>query len=482
MLTREALASLGAAIEALPSTSVRLPERPGSAKAIEALGAPEAAAPMIASDSLDALRIRLERIFGSVRDDQAATRSDLRDAPWLLWAEDRPLANLPRLLETVWSQAIRSKVTRRNLIEAWIRNFALDRPRIKEGGASIRQVLLSNPNPRFDFWQKADQRLALFDPQLGPRKLASWLVYGPESVDHILNSTGFDDPLRAVGGYMRSVQEIVLRDASSALRTQSGRGALMRMMNFLAPAEALRFAEPKSCGEIARGLLAAWLDSGGQPDDAVREGVRTFLLRKLADPRLRPENWTPAGEAATNLMRQWLARASLKAFFELIAEHALDTHWKHRAAFWTACLDHGGIDDAWLALGSRVHASARSVRELEGAYARLEGAGVAGQQSILLLKVRNIVFCEWSHNGKLRAWLANGNGAPHLNQPNYTREDVTQLGLAFPPNPRFGARGAPDGAGLSHIHSDRNYWQSSAAELLSRRTGITLSPADWRPR
>ena len=178
-------------------------------------------------------------------------------------------------------------------------------------------------------------------------------------------------------------------------------------------------------------------------------------------------------------MRRWLARASLKAFFELIADHALDAHWKYREAFWSACLNRGGIDDAWLALGSRVHADASAVRELDGAYARLDGAG---DQSILLLKVKNTVFCEWSHNGKLRAWPDDWKSAPRLNQRSYSRKDVTQSGLPFPRNLQFGSNGSADGAGLSHFGSDRSYWQGSAAELLARRAGINLAPSDWMPR
>ena len=181
-------------------------------------------------------------------------------------------------------------------------------------------------------------------------------------------------------------------------------------------------------------------------------------------------------------MRRWLTRASLSAFFELISDHAYDAHWRYREAFWSACLDKDETADAWLALGSKIHASARAVRELNSSYGRLEGAGVSGDQAVLLLKIKNLIFCEWSHNGKLRAWSGEWKNAPPLGLPSYTRADITGNGLPFPPNPKFGSKGAIDGTGLSHIGSDRSYWQGSAAELLARRARISLTQADWLPR
>jgi hypothetical protein len=478
---RNALASLRAATLVLPRATANLPERSASAIALDMLGAAEVAPAQPVQAVLDAVRKRLVTAFGKPGG-EAPARGDLRNGSWLLWADQEPLANLRGLLDSIWTEATRSNATRRNLVEAWLRGFSPDAPRVAEAGLGIRSLLASNPTARTRFWENADQRIELFNAKEGPKRLATWLVLGPEPVHHILSETGFGDPLRAVGGYMRMVQREMLALSTESLRKQPALDTIARLTAFLAPQDSLRFSEPESRGEIARGLLAPWLDGGREPLDPVRDSVRTFLLQKLADPRLRPQNWTAAGEEATNLMRRWLARASLKAFFDLIADHALDAHWKYREAFWSACLNKGRIDDAWLALGSQVHASARAVRELDGAYARLEGAGVAGNQSILILKVKNIVFCEWSHNGKLRAWPDDWKSAPRLNQKIYAREDVTQKGLPFPPSLRFGSKGAPDGFGLSHIGSDRNYWQSSAADLLARRANVHLIPTDWLPR
>jgi hypothetical protein len=306
------------------------------------------------------------------------------------------------------------------------------------------------------------------------------LVSAPETIGEVLSATGFDDPLRASGGYMRAVQQEIVAKASSLLTRPDADQILKRVLTILAPEGALRFAEPKSRGEMARGLLRPWLEGENEPEESIRFQIQDFLLDHLDDPRLKQQRWQEAGEETTSLMRRWLTRASMKAFFSLISDHALDTHWRYREAFWSACLEKDSTVEAWLALGSRIYASARAVEDLKGAYARLDGA--SGDQAILLLRVRNLVFCEWSHNGKLRAWPSDWPNAPRLRSNRYTRAELTGKGLPFPPSSKFGSRGSADGMGLSHVGSDRNLWQGSAAELLARRTQIVLTQADWRPR
>ncbi len=222
---------------------------------------------------------------------------------------------------------------------------------------------------------------------------------------------------------------------------------------------------------MARGLLQPWLRQGASRRGRLPPGSK-FLLDHLGDPRLRAQRWHGAGEAAMSLMQRWLTRASLRAFFKLISEYALDSQFRYREAFWSACIEKSPQADAWLALGSRIHASARGIEDLKGAYARLDGA--SGDQAVLLLCINNTVFCEWSHQGALRAWPTDWPDTPALGKPAYSRASLRGQSLPFPPNWKHGSRGTSDGAGLHHHGSDQNRWQGSAAELLQRRAGISL--------
>ncbi len=250
--------------------------------------------------------------------------------------------------------------------------------------------------------------------------------------------------MRAVSGYVRTVAEEALRLVPDRLGGSSGPVTIERLTQFLVPGGMIRFPDPEMRGLVARSLLTPWLAGRAAPAEPVRAAVQTFLLSHLGDPRLRASQWSRAGDDAIALMRQWLARASLIAFFEVIGEYAYDRHWRYREAFWSACLKAGAIDDAWLALGNAVHTSARAVKDLNGAYARLTGSAVQSNQSILLLRVRNTIFCEWSHEGKLRAWPVDWKTAPKLYLAKYTKEDVIGAGLPFPPNLQYGSKGRQD--------------------------------------
>jgi hypothetical protein len=230
-------------------------------------------------------------------------------------------------------------------------------------------------------------------------------------------------------------------------------------------------------------MLRVWLDSGPQPPTAVREPVCRVLLGWLGDPRLpsSAHRWAMVGEQEAALMLRWLTRASLDLFFKLIDRHALDEHWRYRHAFWLAYLEKGKIDDAWLALGARTHNEADAVDKLGGAYARLK-EGDDTKQSAILLRIGPLVISEFTHTGKLRVWPAEWRNAPQLRRPSYKRKELMGKCLSFPPNPDLGRGGDSSGGGLSHFGSDYDYWQGSAAELIRRRAGIGITPAEWQPQ
>ena len=478
-LTLEALGRLTASIGGLPR-SVSLPEVSSSHKMVISLGALSAKRAEPVKAVLEALRARLGAAAkGGLAID--VPRRDLQNAPWILWQGTAPAAEFPGVLEAVVKQAMASSRTTRNLIEAWIRDFTPTAPTITVAGHAIKRLLAQDPDPHLDFWREAERQYDLFDARQGPQSLARALIEGREAVPAVLAAAGLDDTLLAAGGYMRATLHAILAGVPGVLRGGSVAGRLARVLETLSTGSPLRFGRELH-GEIGRALLGAWADGGREPDGTTRDTVRNFLLQHLGDPRLRAPNWNAVGEQHTAIMRRWLARASLKAFFDLIAEHALDRQWRFREAFWSACLDKGGIDDAWLALGNQVHWNARSIADLRGAFGKLEGGGVAGDQSVLLMRIGPLTVCDWSHNGKLRAWPREWANAPALHRASYSRDDLTGKGLPFPPNPLFGSRGSADGQGLSHVGSDSNKWQGSAAELLARKTNLRLTERDWRPR
>lgn len=477
-----ALRALDASVAVLTRSS-GLSEILASTRMVEALGAAGATPAPPREAALAEMRARIVAASISIEGVSACAPKDMRDAPWLLWHQKEPLALVSGVLDAVLEQASREPRTLRMLIFAWLQSFDRAGYRMRETGAAIAGLIAANNDLRFNSWRSAHQKAVLFDAERGPEVFARWLVAGPEPVGAILAASGFDDPVRAVSGYMRAVQFELLTLAPALIGGSSGFLMLERVKGFLIREAKLRFDDAETWGAMARGLLGAWMEEGKRAEDVARREVQILLLRHLGDPRIRKDRWQPAGTKATGLMKRWLARASLKAFFDLISEHAPDRQWVFRSAFWSACLDKGAIDDAWLALGKQVHSSARSITELGRAFARLEAAGASADHAVLLLRLGDTVFCEWSHVGKLRAWPVEWPNAPRLGEMTYNRDELTNKSLPFPPNPTYGSRGSTSGSeGLRHFNGESNYWQGSAAALLRQRIGLQLTHHDWKPR
>jgi len=401
---------------------------------------------------------------------------DLKRAPWILWQGDPPAISFPGLLDRVVGQATRSPRALRYLIEGWLRDFVPHGSGVISAGLAIQRRLADSSDARMDPWQAAHSRFRLFDAADGPATLAAAILSAPQPVATVLEAACFNDQARAISGYLRSVQAELLERLPVELERPAGPVRLTRACIFLINGNALRFDDTHTV--IAKILCKPWLpETARSPKAEVQREVRDFLVAHLGNPQLKPGRWDGAQSEAA-LIKRWLARASLKVFFELIAEHARDRHWKYREAFWSACIEIGAIDDAWLALGTRVHASARANQELGDAFGRMTGTGASA--SVLLLKVGPIVLAEWSHDGPLRAWPVEQ--APKLGRRSYTRDDIVVPCLAFPGDP-FGSGGREQVAtGLVHRESERGGWQRRAALLLARHANVRLQQTDWHLR
>ena len=268
----------------------------------------------------------------------------------------------------------------------------------------------------------------------------------------------------------------LLKELPPPLASSRGQGVFERAQAFAVVDRALRFEEAEARGALANSLLTPWAPGSRlSARDGVRSHVQSFLLARLGDPRTRRANWLHVEESKIGVMRRWLSRASLKAFFDVVANHA-DENFEYRRAFWNAYLEAEAIDDSWLALGANVHAEAQGIRELHGSFARLRGA--SGNQSVLLIKVGPVIFSEWSHSGSLRAWPEDWKTAPQIGLFEYPRLDLTGKCLPFPNGPD----GAQQGKGLWHTGSENGRWQSIAAEFIAGRCGVRLTQRHWMPK
>lgn len=221
---------------------------------------------------------------------------------------------------------------------------------------------------------------------------------------------------------------------------------------------------------FADALLLPWWPLR-KMDDGHKKLLLDFFLREYGDPRFQRHahyQWEGVAQHAVTVMQYLLTGDTLKGFMRIL-ERTADEIWRYRQKFWMAYYDAGHIDAAWMVLGSHAQLAAQSSNTVgHHNFGRLEG-GVTPNQSVLLLRIGDLVFSEWSHNGSLRAYHDVDPDAPNLYGISYRGHELRDaVSLDF----HDGLNMRPE---LRHMHSESGTWQRKARDLIRRRTGIQLS-------
>lgn len=489
----EAIAALRelAALRDLLQLKPALPENPACLRQSADLFRKDQAAALPSGEVLEILREELRQACAAGAPSQLPARM-LRRAPMVFWDRDPQAAAFPGLLETFLEAAATKPRWLRELVEAWLRDFGPDRARLPEAGRAAANLLARTRDPRLQPWDRAHRRYAMFDAARGPERVGSALLSGAEPVEAVLSETGMDDPIRAEGRFFRAAVKAMLAALPAALRSPGAREAWARAAAILEVQRVRRdrsgresteptLRVPDLAGEVIAACLNPWLRDPPAPG-APQEEIKAFLLRVVGDPRLRPERWRAAPEACAQLMRSWLAAASLETFFSLISETNDDPQWRYRRAFWRACLRKMPRDrpaEVWVVLGPGMAARAKAVKDLANAHGRMEASGQYGEQAVLLLRLGNIVLSEWSNVGPVRAWEIGDARCPALYRAHYEAQDLRARCLDFPDHPILGKGGAFDGKGLWHRSPQTGLWQGCAAAFLQSHTELRLTPKDY---
>jgi hypothetical protein len=223
---------------------------------------------------------------------------------------------------------------------------------------------------------------------------------------------------------------------------------------------------------FADALLKHW--GRQKPADSIKGVLIEFFVRVYGDPRYeghRQFQWQGVSPQALGTFLNWLTGDTLRGFMKLLQRTA-DDIWMHRQKFWMAYYEKGYIDEAWLALGQDALWEAKRllVDEKGMGYGNLEG-GATNNQSVMFLKIGDLVFTEWSHNGSLRAYRDGYEKTPRLYQKSYHGADLrAAMSLDF-------HDGSNINPGLVHSHSDKGTWQRKARDFIRSNTGVAMS--DW---
>lgn len=227
----------------------------------------------------------------------------------------------------------------------------------------------------------------------------------------------------------------------------------------------LRYSSSRA--KLAEALLLPWRFN--QPSDSIQSRLITFLLKHYGDPRIGKNLWHGVSSEAIRVLIGWINGRTLEAFFRILQETA-DSIWQYRQKFWTAYFKAGHIDEAWVALGPDAAAVLKRLDDTKQLkYANLLGS--ESSQSILLIRIGQIIFCEWSHNGRLRAQRIDSPVSPAMYKTYYDSESLRFQSLDF-------NNGLTQDPGLVHFSSQSGGWQDRARLFIQKQIGIRISQAE----
>jgi hypothetical protein len=401
-----------------------------------------------------------------------------RDSVWLVWPEAGDGINRRALREYILNRIGTDNALLRRTIDAWITAFDKDDESFVSAGKMIDRALAAGHAGLLAHWAEAHGIYNIFDAVRGPERLASRIL--DDSSGGMVAAYRLDASTRAVSGYLRATHFALSAKLPKLLAGDGALETFQRAASFYAPGGALRFKDDRAThGAMADGMVGPWIGASRSPSDRLKKEVLAFLRLHLGDPRVeRQSNWEKASEETRQTVRGWLSALSLDAFFDIIGRFAGKTgmghHWPARRAFWQACLKAGRIRDSWLILGDNVARAIGDSPELRDSYGRFRDS--VPNQSVLLIQIGDLVFSEWTFNGRLRTWKCDSQDAPKMFRSRYDRSTVMRDGLRFPPPRDNQGLGYSSPKGIVH----NSAWQGRTAALLREREGINLNPNDWR--
>ena len=223
----------------------------------------------------------------------------------------------------------------------------------------------------------------------------------------------------------------------------------------------LRYENLRS--NLADSLLLPWRDV--KPADNIKNKITSFLLLHFDDPRLRNNRWHQVSPEAIKIFYSWINEQTLELFFNILRATA-DDIWEYRQKFWNAYLKKNYIEEAWVVLGPEAISYISRVSNVKNIkYAELSGG--IDNQSVLLLKIGDYLFCEWSHSGRLRSQVYGAPKTPALYKNYYSANDLRFESLDFNNKQN-------ENPGLVHFSSDNGGWQERARNFIRKETGINL--------
>jgi hypothetical protein len=206
----------------------------------------------------------------------------------------------------------------------------------------------------------------------------------------------------------------------------------------------------------------------------VQKALTGTLVRKFDDPRisdwprLAGKNGEERKAACLSTIKRWLSIEYLDLFIRIIEETAVDHQFKPRKRFWLKYFEKGVISDLTLILANDATAVARRARgeTSDSEYMKWASLNLAlPNQSVLLMRIGDLVIAEWSHSGAMRFWKAGSKDAPEFHSKEYSASVLRNRSIRV----KVGG-----GYRDSIVHTPNGQWMSSASDAIEFHTGVRV--------
>jgi len=417
----------------------------------------------------------------------APRQRDWRNMPYALWlnAERGLHTHTPltdRYFEVVVPEALASRRPLkwgRGLLHTYLQSFNPENPVFLKLAHTARaffldsRVLASLSETEANGLERLITTLDVLDPLNGPVHVANDLLGMP--ADKTLAQWQERHALTQGFWLNNFCKQAFVEALQAPEEVRSSLAYVKRMCEWAMhdigqPTQRLRY--PLCRDEFAYSLLSPWFERN--PPQDVKNALLSELLRTLGDPRHNHAGWLGVRREAIETASRWLTSRTMDAFFEIL-RHTEDDIGPYRRRFWEAYFHAGHILEAWIALGEQAVTELQKIDPTgELSYAKILGK-IAPNQCVLMLRMGNVLFCDWSHQGRLRAIAATAKQAPKLYQTEY---ELFQL--RFPTTLDFND-GQLDDPGLLHYESELGGWQDTARHFIAQHLGIQLPLNDLMP-
>lgn len=401
--------------------------------------------------------------------DRIKTR-DWRHLPYAIWLDDGGLINIPAAIDRYLNKELPNAIEESKRPIKWCRPLAFTYIERYDPSNFLFKKIATHTKYLFDSEKLNSsssivdlvRKVNLFDLDEGPRKVAKSIATSKQTLrdwikTHDLWASFSTSP------FTEAAFSAFLQEPDDFRRSSE----YINIVFEWAIEDTLSLRHPSLRSNLAEALLLPW--KSGKPNDWTKNRLITFLLKHYGDPRIGKNLWYDVNPDAIKLFISWINERTLDLFFKILKDTA-DSIWEYRQKFWMAYFKANQIDEVWFALGPN---AANSLKRLDSA-GQLEFANLWGSipsQSILLIKIGHIIFCEWSHDGKLRAQRIDAASAPKMYERIYESEALRFQSMDF-------NNGLTKDPGLVHFSSQNGGWQERARLFIQKSTGIRMAQTE----